>query len=339
MYAIPVIQPLVSHLETTGNAFSFFVSKKVFNQMPASWHQFPVFQSVKESKGFYPDFVLCPGNFVDDRIPGRKVQLFHGLGIEKPSHYQIRHFFDVYCTSGPFVTKRFEEQRKKYGSFLVKETGWPKMDWILNYPKKGLREKHQIPKDKKVILYAPTHSSKMQSADQLLAVFPDCVKKGEVWLLKFHEFMNNETRKIFESHADESIRIVDHYDSTPYLHLTDVLISDTSSIIYEMMALDKPVITFRTLGKTDKGIDIQEPEELRDALDQSLKNPGKLQKQRVAHLKEVNPYLDGKISQRIFGVLGEIQEKNERPEKKKPFNLFRKYQVRYHTLFRKGYLR
>lgn len=47
--------------------------------------------------------VLCPGNFVDFRLPGIKVELFHGIGIEKPSHYKIRRFFDLYLTSGPVV--------------------------------------------------------------------------------------------------------------------------------------------------------------------------------------------------------------------------------------------
>ena len=283
--------------------------------------------------------MICPGNFVDYRLPGKKVQIFHGIGIEKPSHYQIRHFFDLYCTSGPVVTQRFEKLQKKYRFFLVKETGWPKIDTIINYPKKRLREKYHISQNKKVILYSPTHSSKMHSADELLSVFPDCVAENEIWFIKFHEFMNREIRQTFQAMTGSNIRVVDHYDSTPYLHLADVLISDTSSMVYEMMVLDKPVITYRTTARHNKGIDIQEPGELRDALDRSLANPGEFKKQRATHLNEVNPYLDGKISQRIFKVLEEIEKSGEKPDKRKPFNLFRKCQVHYHSLFRKGYLR
>jgi len=338
-YAIPVIKPLVSFLENTDNAFSFFVSRKVSDQIPDAWRRYPVFQTVRAARGFKPEFVLCPGNFVDYRIPGKKVQIFHGLGIEKPSHFQVRHFFDIYCASGPFVTRRFKDLQKKHRSFLVKETGWPKIDDILNFPQKGLKDKYNIPSDKKVILYAPTHSSKMQSADQLLSVFPGCVGEDEIWFIKFHEFMNKEARQTFQALAGSNIRIADHYDGIPYLHLADVLISDTSSMVYEMMVLNKPVITFRTMGRKDKGIDIQEAGELRAALDRSLANPGEFQKQRAAHLKEVNPYLDGKISQRIFQTLEEIERSGETPEKRKPLNLFRKSQVLYHSLFRKGYLR
>ena len=339
LYSIPIVIPLVRYLEKKGDSFSFFISQKVNDNLPDEWKDYLCFLNIGDAIKWNPDFVLCPGNFVDFRLPGIKVQLFHGIGIEKPSHYQIRHFFDVYLTSGPCVTERFIQLQDRYKYFLVEETGWPKIDYILDYPASHLKKELGIPKEIRVILYAPTHSRSMQSADQLLSIIPKTIQKDEVWIMKFHEFMDVQIISKFMNEEIENVIFAHGYDVTPYLHVSDVLITDTSSVAYEFMVLDKPVITYCTSARFDKGINITEPNQLRDALDRSLSNPAELQKNRRKHLTEVNPNLDGGISRRIFETLEDIKINNRLAEKRKPLNLFRKAQVIYHSIFRKGYLR
>jgi len=334
-YSIPIVNPLIDYLLKTNNDFALYLSEKVRNALPEEWKIFTILNSVSEAKKFNPDFVIVPGNFVDPRIPGIKVEIFHGLGIEKKSHYKIRHFFDVYCTSGPFVTKKFNALQKKYKYFSVIETGWPKIDYILNFPRNDLKTKFNIPKDKKIILYAPTHSRKMQSAEVLLPIIPKIIRDNEFWLIKFHELMKKEIVDDFTKRSKKNVLPINSYDITPFLHLADVLVSDTSSVIYEFMILDKPVVTFRTQDRIDKGINIKEPQELRTALDRSLANPMEFHENRMKHLSEINPYRDGKTAKRIFETLINL----ELPKKKKPINLFRKMQILYHEKFKKGYLR
>lgn len=336
-YSIPIIEPIVKYLEETEHFFAFFTSKKVRKELSPDLMYNKLLQDIDETKSFSPDIVIVPGNFVDFRIPGIKVQIFHGMGVEKYSHYEIRHFFDVYCTSGPFVTKQFLKLQKKHKYFLVKETGWPKIDHIINYPTEDLKDKYNIPKDKKVILFAPTHSRKMQSAEELLPIIPKIINEDEIWLFKFHELMNKEI--IEKITISKNIRIIDDYDITPYLHLADVLITDTSSVAYEFMILDKPVITYKTQSRKDKGIDIIKPEKLRDAIDRSLQNPQEYHRKRIEHINEINPGIDGKISENLIQTLQNIIENNELKNKKKPLNLFRKLQVLYHEKYKKGYLR
>ncbi|HHS14314.1 MAG TPA: hypothetical protein ENN03_11195 [bacterium] len=337
-YSIPVIEPLVRYGEKKGRSLSFFVSRKVKADLPVSWRAFQVFEEIGAAASWKPDFVICPGNFVDFRLPGVKVQIFHGLGIEKLSHYRIRHFFDVYMTSGPAVTERFRSLQKKYGYFLVKETGWPKIDFILNYPAAGLRRKYGIRTDQKVILYAPTFSRKMESASSLLPEIPKMAAGNEVWIIKFHELMSRDVVEKFREFNNERIRLAGERDITPLMHLADVLISDTSSVVYEFMALDKPVITFRTLDRRDKGIDIRHVHECRPAVDRCLDHPGEYRESRRRHMMEVNPYLDGDTARRVDEALSEIQREGL-PLARKPGNWFRKAQVLYHARYRKGYLR
>ncbi len=338
-YSIPIIQPLAEYLDKLGADYRFYVSEKVRQGRPKSWDENKILVRLKDAKQFKPDFVLCPGNFVDFRIPGLKVQLFHGLGVEKDVHYKIRHFFDIYLTSGPYVTERYKNLQNQYGYFLIRETGWPKIDYILNYPTKNLREDLNIPVNKKIVLYAPTFSTRHESASSLIDVIPQMIKDDEFWIFKFHELMDPGVIKDYKALDYSRVLVLVDAEITPYLHVSDVMISDTSSVIYEFMVLDKPIVTYKTKARPDKGIDIKKSNELRPALDRCFANPAEFKESRQRNLKEINPYLDGKISERVFRELEAILKQDIRAKKRKPYNLFRKLQVVYHGIFRKGYLR
>lgn len=338
-YALPVVAPLVDCAETQGLSFAFYVSAKVNAVLPEAWRSHPMFTDLASARAFGADFVLCPGNFVDFRLPGIKVELFHGIGIEKPAHYQIRHFFDLYLTSGPAVTQRFQALKEKYGYFDVIETGWPKIDYIEGFDPSGLRRQHRIPEEKHVVLYAPTHSRRMQSAEALLPVLPSTIRDDEIWLCKPHELTDRSLLAALSALGSDRFRLIGDFDITPYLHLADVMVSDTSSVLYEFMALDKPVVTYRTLDRADKGIDIQSPDQLRAAVDCCLSAPLAMADQRARHLAEVNPRLDGSIAKTVFEALAALNPQAPMGPRRKPMNLFRKGQLLYHSRFKKGYLR
>lgn len=334
LYSIPIIKPLIDYLKQQNSEYKILAAAKIKQAILDLniYSEAEIITTLKEGKKFQPDFCLAPGNYIDWRLPGIKVEIFHGIGIEKESHYKIRGLFDVYLTSGPLVTRRFLEMQKKLKYFLVKETGWSKVDYIVNYPTENLKEKLKIPADKKVILYAPTFSRKLESGSALLKHLPQIIKDDEICLMKFHELMDKELVDYIKKCDSKKIRIVETYDITPYLHVSDVMISDTSSVVYEFMLLDKPVITFKTSSRKDKGIDLESAEGLRTALDRSLVNPGELSLNRKAHLSEVNPYLSGEISANVFKALAEIKLNNELKGKRKPLNLFRKLKIYYKQL-------
>jgi len=337
-YSISIVQPLVSYLEQNKRDYAFFVSAKVENAFPEEWDKNRIVRNLREAKTYKPDFILVPGNFVDFRIPGIKVQVFHGLGVEKPVHYTIRHFFDVYLTSGKYVTDKFLSLQKKYKYFDVIETGWLKMDWILNYPAEDLKLSYKIPTDRKIILYAPTFSSKMESASELMTIIPKIIRNNELWLLKFHELMPDNLIKPFKEIDESLVRIISANDITPYLHISDIMISDTSSVVYEFLALNKPAITYKTIAKKNKAKNITDANSLREAIDECISYPEYLRQQRDMAMEEVNPYLDGKTAERIVVALERLNP-TDYPKKHKPLNLIRKWQIIYHSLFRIGYMR
>ncbi|MBM4402826.1 MAG: CDP-glycerol glycerophosphotransferase family protein [Candidatus Cloacimonetes bacterium] len=337
-YSVPIVEPLVEHFRTTGRDYRFYVSAKIRREFPQQWDSNLILTDLTAAKAYRPDFVLAPGNFVDFRIPGVKVQLFHGLGVEKPVHYAIRHFFDVFLTSGPYVTGRFRQLQQRWRYFDVIETGWVKLDRILSFPATGLREKYGIPATAKVILYAPTFSSNMQSASDLLPYLKTAMRDGEYWLLKFHEFMPRELIDSFRVLPPDRARIIHNEDITPYLHLADLMISDTSSVVYEFLALNKPVITYRTIDLKNKAYDITDPTLLQTAVVGCLPYPASLRQGRDLAIATVNPYLDCRTAQRITTALEQL-DPSHYPKPGKPLNLIRKLQVIFHHNFKKGYLR
>jgi CDP-glycerol glycerophosphotransferase (TagB/SpsB family) len=321
-----VIGPLIEELDGMGPAadYRFLVQGEARAHIPEGWDRGRIIGTLEEARSFNPDFVLTTETTVDFRLPGIKVQLFHGVGVEKEAHFRVRHFFDLYLTSGPLVTRRFEALAKKHGSFQVLETGWPKFDHILRYrspepasrdPRKGAHA---------VVLYAPTFSRRLHSAEALAEFLPAVARDDERWLLKFHELMRPDVVDRIRDLGGPNFEVVGPGDITPHLHAADVMISDTSSVVYEFLALGKPVITFRARKNREKALNIETPEELRPALDLLIANPGHGREAREAMLRQVNPYLEGTVAANVIAALTQVQAQGLKRRRSHPPNLFRK---------------
>ena len=167
----------------------------------------------------------------------------------------------------------------------------------------------------------------MESSYELLPIIPEIIKKDEFWMIKFHELMEKRVIRIFKNYLTKNCIIINDTDITPYLHAADLMISDTSSVLYEFMILDKPVITFKTISRFDKGINIDDPKELRSTIDHVLDNPDEHRHNRTLHLNEVNPYRDGKTAERVTAYLEEVLKKQLKPARKRHINFIRKMKI------------
>jgi CDP-glycerol glycerophosphotransferase (TagB/SpsB family) len=325
-YSVPVIGPIVGQLDGMGPPadYRFLVDGEARAHVPEGWDRARIIGTLEEARAFNPDFVLTAETTVDFRIPGIKVQLFHGVGVEKEAHFRIRHFFDLYLTSGPLVTRRFEALARKHGYFQVMETGWPKFDHILGYRSPGPDSPHRRSGIRTVVLYAPTFSRRLQSAGALAELLPSLARDDEHWLLKFHELMPPDVVDRVRDLGRRNFEVVGSGDITPHLHAADVMISDTSSVVYEFLALGKPVITYRARRNVEKALNIETPEELRPALDLLIENPGHGREAREAMLRQVNPYLEGNVAANVMEALERVRVQGLDRSRGKPTNLFRK---------------
>jgi CDP-glycerol glycerophosphotransferase (TagB/SpsB family) len=311
-YSYPILNPLYNFINKNGcgEVFWFSTNNQHFGTNKNIW-----FETNNEVMKYNPDVIFAPGNIVPFHWPGLKVQIFHGLGEEKHGHYRLNGLFDMYCTPGPFITDKFKNKNKN-GKYIIRETGWPKLDVITN------RENFNssiFGNDFPTILYAPTFSKKLTSAFKLFDVIKSLQKLNYNWLVKFHELMDTSLVKQYNMLESDNFRIVTDHNILQNMSESDVLLTDTSSVAYEYLLFNKPIITFNAKTRVDKGINIFSSLDLEGAIIRALNDPDEFKENRMFYLDELHPYNDGKSSERILNAVSNIL-KNGRSFKSK-FNM------------------
>lgn len=327
-YAIDILYPLYQQAICENEQILWYIHKEKIPEFPLS-SEVDYTHSIQEVYNFSPEAIFVPGNIVPYYLPGVKVQVFHGYAAEKKDHFIIRRYFDLYLTQGPYFTKHFVELSKKYKDFEVVETGWPKQDWIKQHlhdfdaEKADLLSKHQ---KKNLVLYAPTFSPSLTSLPHIKEALVNLVKeKNILLLLKFHPLTKAEWIEEYKALAasENDIIWIDDFNVTKYQLMADVMISDTSSTVYEFLLLNKPVITYRTIAKDIYWTNITDLSQLPQAFEQVQTDKDSITKRQWI-VENYDPHLDGNVCERMLEAVREFIKSHGVPQSRK-LNLWRKY--------------
>ena len=328
-YAIDILHPIHAEAEREGNhSVLWSVHKKKIPEFPLK-EEVKWTNSIQEIYDFFPEAVFVPGNIVPYYLSGVKVQIFHGYAAEKKDHWVIRRYFDTYFTQGPFFTKGFEKLARKYKDFEVLETGWPRQDWIKENLHSFDREKEEMLRRsgrKRLVLYAPTFSPSLTSLPYLKEALAELAARKDVLIIiKLHPLTRREWVDAYKELArgHENIVWIDDFTVTKYQIMADVMISDTSSTIYEFLLLNKPVITFRAVAKDIYWKNITETDRLCDAYEEVLHDENNIRLRQWV-IDNYDPYLDGKVAHRMLEGVRDYIRRHGVPAKRS-LNLWRKY--------------
>ena len=155
-----------------------------------------------------------------------------------------------YCTE-KFISAFGMKEAGKTDKVLT--TGYPRNDFLFKYTEdecRQIKEKLGIPRDKKVILYAPTfRDNKYNPAEGFeLANFIDFEKAGEtlendfVILFRAHYFISS---RIDISKYQGFVYDVSNVEDINYLYvISDILITDYSSVFFDYANLRRPIIFY-----------------------------------------------------------------------------------------------
>jgi len=325
-YSYPILKPLHNTILKHPNDTVFWYStlSERFGVNKKYW-----LNSNNAVVEYSPDAILVPGNIVPYRWPGLKVQIFHGLGEEKSGHYRVNGLFDLYCTPGPFVTAKLRKIIKDY-RFVIEETGWPKLDAIGDF---GLKKKRFFNNKYFTILYAPTFSTKLTSAVELYETIKKLQDLNYNWIIKFHELMDLNIIKKYKKLENQNFKIVTQNDILPSMFESDILLTDTSSVAYEYLLFDKPLITFKAKSRTEKGINIELAEDLEGAIIRAKMNPGEYKENRQYYLSELHPYLDCKSSVRVLNAVNKTINNGYMSKKNTNLKyLYKRFKIRKYCL-------
>jgi CDP-glycerol glycerophosphotransferase (TagB/SpsB family) len=325
-YSYSILRPLQEEIWRRGNETAWFIEEPCEDCLEKNERRLRTIQEVMD---YNPVAVFAPGNWVYDFFPGIKVQVFHGYAMKKriekiDDHFTIRDWFDIYCTQGPSSTPYFKELEKKYGYFKIYETGWCKVDPFF--------EKVKITaKDRPMILYSPTFSRKITSAPYLLETITQLIKtKPWDWTITFHPKLDNpelvqQYKQLAETHNNV---VFCSNDGLNTFRKIDVLLCDSSSIIVEVMLLEKPVVTFRNTHPGNFLINVLQEEEVGDAIEKALTRPAGLMENIRAYTAHHEAHRDGQNSARVLDAVDDFILNCKGRIKKKPLNLFRKIKLR-----------
>lgn len=328
-YAFGILEPIMMVLKEKGYQYLWFVTPSLKDKFP--FKNEPFSSIMEEIIAFKSDAIFVPGNEVPHYLRGLKVQVFHGLAGEKKGHFRIRHYFDLYLTQGPYFTSKFLELKDKYKNFEVIETGWPKLDIYgkelhkYDLDKLELLEKYHA---RKIILYAPTFSPKLTSASFLMDEFKQLANNKEyIVLVKFHDLMSSDLIEAYKDLANHTQNIIfeEERNIIKFLLMADILISDTSSVVYEFLLLDKPVITFKSGSENIVWDNATNYINLVLKIENNLTNDV-FKSQRASIVQEYHPYNDGNSSVRMVEAVSNFIAKNGVPEKRN-LSFFRRLKI------------
>ncbi len=327
-YAFGILKPLYDELNKRGDDIIWYIPERIASGFPYS-NEVKITDSIKSLYDFKSDAIFVPGNEVPQYLRGVKVQVFHGLAGEKKGHFRIRSYFDLYLTQGPYFTKRFKELASKHKNFEVVETGWSKLDPLYQNHSlyKEERDKLLQQSDKKnLVLFAPTFSPSLTcSVTAKDKIFEIADNENIFLLIKFHDLMNKQVVEEYIQMANlrDNVQIVSDRNILKYMIMSDFMISDTSSVVYEFTLLNKPVITINSHSENINWCDIVDPSSLHEIFNREFKEDSyKLARQNI--IDQYHPYADGNSSARMVDAVENYIQRYGVPEKRET-NLYRRY--------------
>lgn len=238
-----------------------------------------------------------------------KIGFDHGLYQFKrwtaPENYN---YFNIYFVSSPEQVKTAES----LGITTTKAIGYPKLDNAFNgiynetYLNK-IKNKLKLDEEKKTIIFTSTWNTDGLSAlDRWIDKVGELTEKYNV-LITVHTW--TEKRKIEKLKSIRGAVFLNQFDVTPYIMISDLFVGDYNSLIGEACALDKPIIAFR-VPKSNRSIkevrdmiskisiQINEFDEIHEAITNSLYNPEEKKAERREANKIMYLALDGNAGKR-----------------------------------------
>ena len=328
-YAFGILGPLYEELKQQGHETLWYVPAKIISSFP--FKEAPTATSVKSIYDFRADAIFVPGNEVPHYLRGVKVQVFHGLAGEKQGHFRIRNYFDLYLTQGPYFTGPFKEFAKRYKDFEVVETGWCKLDTLYHNHEEYKILRSEILKQsgkKKLLLYAPTFSPSLTSASIAQKSILEIADNEDVHVIvKFHDLMDQAVVDSYKKEAETraNFSVVDEKNILKPMIMADLMISDTSSVVYEFILLNKPVITINSTSKSINWCNINLASELSIAVKRELQEDN-FKPNRINTINAYHPYTDGKSSSRMIAAVESYIQQHGVPERRK-LNLYRRFKI------------
>ncbi|WP_433977965.1 CDP-glycerol:glycerophosphate glycerophosphotransferase [Staphylococcus pseudintermedius] len=182
------------------------------------------------------------------RLPETTTELY------KRNFYAATRRWDYLISANPYSTEIFQSAFWMAPNKIL-ETGYPRNDILVNHAndtilQQSIKEELNIPKDKKVLLYAPTwRDDEYKEAGHYtfdlpfdLQQFYEQFGDTHVILLRMHYFISNQLS--LKDYEDFAIDVSNYNDISRLYLISDCLITDYSSVMFDYGILKRPQLFF-----------------------------------------------------------------------------------------------
>lgn len=212
-----------------------------------------------------------------------------------------RQKYDYFLSPSSFATEKFMSSFKLMPNQIL-EVGYPRNDFLTNITEEQiqqLKEKYNIPQDKKVILYAPTwrdnsynHKGYTYEIQVDFEYWKVKLQADYIVLFKPHYLISNQ-------YADCGLNdflyfIKEDTDINELYVISDVLVTDYSSVFFDFAILRRPILFYmydlEEYQENIRGFYLEVPTDL----------PGKVvteENELIHHLENLEIYFDQYINQ------------------------------------------
>jgi len=193
------------------------------------------------------------------------INFWHGIPMKTIGNLNIHNknrnvakqnfYWDVFLVSSE-IEKKFMKNAFNINDSNIKKLGAPRYEYLLknkNNIKFINKIKEHILTDigfipKKIVLYAPTYR---KWSETLFFPFQNfdlkdfelfCYENNILFILRIHKFEKKNVTKLQDLLKSKYVILADHLlEMQDYLLISDILITDYSSSIFDMILLDKPI--------------------------------------------------------------------------------------------------
>jgi hypothetical protein len=302
-------------------------------RLPVTWFETKE-QGLEHYRRLAPDWVVFGNGYahtdgLSERT--RTAMLYHGIGMKSDVYAPQLVEHDVRFVEGPHYARLLGEM---YPQAQLVAVGYAKTDPLFwpeqRRPRFDLASAGLDP-TRPTLLYAPTHSpsSFALMSDRFPADFDGWNVIVKPHYLSFFSSSRRSQRGLMErwsSFDNCHVATLEHFDPVPFMTVSDLLVSDASSVLFEFAATGKPVVwcdflalpwyrrgpfRYRLRKRMDASIDAYRDvaahaagyAELRRVVEDEHAHPGRRADARRRATEQLIGATDGRVSERIVDWL------------------------------------
>jgi CDP-glycerol glycerophosphotransferase (TagB/SpsB family) len=239
-------------------------------RLAAAWRALVAGYYLATSRVFIVDDYFFPIYVIRPRKGTTIIQTWHACGAFKKIGYsvldksfglddafarrvRVHSNYDICLVASQAAAPHYAEAFRQPLERFVSRLGIPRTDVLFGEERlapirDAIRQRYGLTDGRRVVLYAPTFRGDSvidaRATDDLdLAVLREALGEDHVVLVRLHPFIRSRTT-IGPELADFAIDVSDYPDINELMLVSDVLVTDYSSAIYEFSLLGRPMIFF-----------------------------------------------------------------------------------------------